>query len=261
MTDDTFVEAAESGDMFADGSGADDFALPTDDRHVAIKEAKATGEPLPPTAPAEPEPEPAGDYGAADPSDGLDLSSVYAKFGIDPETATEKELTLARAFRENEILQARQATELGEWRQTFAAENVDGDEEGLEPAADDPAAAMAAALEYGGIEGLQDAYAIWESNDPVAAANWLASERVAATEQHYAAKFAEQEQRLQQHAQVENAFVEVGRTTALEAQRAREEAFVASATTATSGYKPSKADQYAAEWDEIDRPWVEGWQV
>jgi hypothetical protein len=269
MSDDATTESvdAPSVDMFESGVDAGEFALPSDERHVAIKEAKLSGEPLPAPAPAEPEAEPEPEpepydepaAAAAEPADAFDLSSVYAKFGINPETATEKELTLARSYREVELLQARQATELGEWR-AFAAIDDVSDDEGVEPAADDPAQAMTYALEHFGAEGLQDAYAVWEANDPGAAATWLGNARAIATEEHYAAKFAEQEQRLQQQTQIQNAFVEVGRATALEAQKVREDSFVASSTYASSG-KPSKADEIAAEWDEMERPWKDGWQL
>ena len=54
---------------------------------------------------------------------------------------------------------------------------------------------------------------------------------------------------------------QVGRATAEEAQRVREEAFVASATTTSSGVKPSKADTIAAEWDAMDAPHRDGWNI
>lgn len=54
---------------------------------------------------------------------------------------------------------------------------------------------------------------------------------------------------------------QVGRATAIEAEKVREESFVASATTASSGVKPSRADEIAASWDEIDKPYNDGWQV
>ncbi len=54
---------------------------------------------------------------------------------------------------------------------------------------------------------------------------------------------------------------QVGRATAEEAQRVREESFVASATTASSGVKPTKAQEIASEWDALEAPYNEGWNV
>lgn len=54
---------------------------------------------------------------------------------------------------------------------------------------------------------------------------------------------------------------EVARETAVAAQQAREDAFVASATTTSSGVKPSRAEQIGSEWDAMDAPYKDGWNV
>lgn len=54
---------------------------------------------------------------------------------------------------------------------------------------------------------------------------------------------------------------QVARKTAGQAQTARDEAFVASTTTTTTGTKPSRADEIGAEWDAMERPFNEGWNV
>jgi hypothetical protein len=54
---------------------------------------------------------------------------------------------------------------------------------------------------------------------------------------------------------------EVARATAEQAQQVREEAFVASTTMSATGVKPSRADEIAAEWDAIRRPYDDGWNV
>jgi hypothetical protein len=55
---------------------------------------------------------------------------------------------------------------------------------------------------------------------------------------------------------------QVARETAEAAQQARQDAFVASSTTANGGgAKPSKADLIGAEWDAMDAPYRDGWNV
>lgn len=54
---------------------------------------------------------------------------------------------------------------------------------------------------------------------------------------------------------------EIARQQAETAQQVREDAFVASASTTSSGVKPSKADEIAAEWDAIDAPHRDGWNI
>lgn len=53
----------------------------------------------------------------------------------------------------------------------------------------------------------------------------------------------------------------VARTAAEEAQTMREEAFVASATATTAAPRASKADEYAAGWDDTDALFENGWNV
>lgn len=54
---------------------------------------------------------------------------------------------------------------------------------------------------------------------------------------------------------------EIARTAAVEAQKVREEAFVASATSTSSGEKPSAAERIAAQWAEARAPIDEGWNI
>jgi hypothetical protein len=54
---------------------------------------------------------------------------------------------------------------------------------------------------------------------------------------------------------------EIARATAEKSQQAREEAFVASATTASTGTKPSKAEEIAADWDAEKSLLAAGWNV
>jgi hypothetical protein len=54
---------------------------------------------------------------------------------------------------------------------------------------------------------------------------------------------------------------EIARASHEQAQQAREEAFVASANTASSGTKPSKAEQYAADWNSDIEALNAGWNV
>lgn len=54
---------------------------------------------------------------------------------------------------------------------------------------------------------------------------------------------------------------DTARAVAEESQRAREEAFVASASTNTAGKAPSVAERIAAEWDKLDAPMRDGWNV
>lgn len=54
---------------------------------------------------------------------------------------------------------------------------------------------------------------------------------------------------------------EVARQTAEAAQTVRDESFVASTTTTTSGTKPSRAEEIGAEWDAMEAPYNDGWNV
>ena len=54
---------------------------------------------------------------------------------------------------------------------------------------------------------------------------------------------------------------EVARATAEEAQREREEAFVASPSGTPGAVKPREADTIAAEWDKLQAPIESGWNV
>lgn len=54
---------------------------------------------------------------------------------------------------------------------------------------------------------------------------------------------------------------QVARDTAQAAQQAREDAFVASATTVSGGTQPSREEQIGAEWDAMEAPYRDGWNV
>lgn len=54
---------------------------------------------------------------------------------------------------------------------------------------------------------------------------------------------------------------QVAREVAVQGQQAREDAFVASASTTTSGQTLSKAEQIGAEWDAMEAPYKDGWNL
>lgn len=56
--------------------------------------------------------------------------------------------------------------------------------------------------------------------------------------------------------------IDLRRIAADEAQKVREEAFAAREERAYKNERrPSRADEIGEEWDEIDRPMQEGWNV